>query len=91
VGLFLTDQQDNDALTSSDGVIMSEENFSVILRNLADDYFNDRIPFNEYRSKRKIILDKIDEEFNGIEQVDNVEEKSSIFMQTIKFFKGSDI
>lgn len=70
---------------------MSEENFSLMLRNLSDDYYNNRIAFEEYRSRRKIILDKIDEEYNGSEQIDDNTEELSILMQTIKFFKSSDI
>ena len=64
---------------------MSEENFSLMLRNLSDDYYNNRIAFEEYRSRRKIILDKIDEEYNGSEQIDDNTEELSILMQTIKF------
>lgn len=70
---------------------MSEESFSVMLRNLSNDYYYNHIPFSEYRLKRKIILDRIDEEFNGSEQIDDKEEELSILMQTIKFFKSSDI
>lgn len=73
---------------------MSQESYSVLLRNLSNDYFHGRINFDEYRVQRKIILDKIDEDFNGIESIsdaDKEEKEPSIFMQTVKFFKSSDL
>lgn len=73
---------------------MSQESYSVLLRNLSNDYFHGRINFDEYRIQRKIILDKIDEDFNGIESGvndDDQQDEASILMQTVKFFKGKDL
>lgn len=75
---------------------MSENSFSLMLRNLSNDYYHNHISFEDYRIQRKIILDKIDEEFNGtqpvmIKQADNCEQETSIFMQTISFMKNSDV
>jgi len=74
---------------------MSDISFSAQLRNLSKDYYQNHIDFEEYRAQRKVILDKIDEEFNGrkSEQVNDEKtvENSSIFMKTIAFFKNSDV
>lgn len=40
--------------------------FSRQLRELADNYSDQRITFADYRTKRKDILDKIDSNMNGI-------------------------
>jgi hypothetical protein len=78
---------------------MSDDSFSVKLRNLSKEYYQNHIGFEEYRAHRKIILDKIDEEFNGGQsnetQVDSLDDSpgtddSSIFMKTIAFFKNTD-
>lgn len=73
---------------------MDNDSYSLMLRRLSDDYYHGQIEFTEYRSRRKIILDKIDEEFNGIESMANADDQqndTSIFMQTVKFFKSSDL
>jgi hypothetical protein len=44
---------------------MNETSFSEMLRRLSNDYYENIIGFDEYRSKRKNILDKIDREING--------------------------
>lgn len=67
---------------------MSEKNFSQMLRELSNDYYYNSIPFDTYRSRRKLILDKIDEEFNGWDDNDNKDEELSKLMQTVKFFKN---
>lgn len=46
---------------------MSDENFSQILRDLSREYFNREISLEDYRSKRKQILDVLDREYNGAE------------------------
>jgi hypothetical protein len=76
------------------GGLMSNNNYSVILRNLSNRFYHSQLSFQDYRAQRKIILDKIDEEFNGqqpAEQVENKSEASSIFMRTIQFFKNTDM
>ena len=72
-----------------------DENYSLSLRNLSSDYYFGRIEFDEYRLKRKTILDKIDAEFNGRQYLEGEpvpqDDEKSILMQTIKFFKSKDV
>ena len=73
---------------------MSDTSYSAMLRRLSTVYFHNHISFEEYRIQRKIILDKIDEEFNGRKSPDLAAEESeqlSLSMNTIAFFKGSDV
>ncbi len=80
---------------------MSDISYSAKLRDLSKDYYQNHIRFDEYRSQRKIIIDKIDEEFNGSKSEaagEETEEKtavdteeSSVFMKTIAFFKNTDV
>ena len=52
------------------------------------------IGFEEYRNQRKIILNKIDEEFNGHNLTDvqkDHTEDSSILMKTIACFTNTDV
>ena len=83
-------------------MVMSDISYSAKLRDLSKDYYQNHIRLDEYRSQRKLIIDKIDEEFNGRKtetyQLDttatNTEQKdddSSVFMKTIAFFKNSDV
>ncbi len=77
--------------------------YSTKLRALSKDYYQNRLEITEYRSKRKIIIDKIDKEFNGQiteSKVTSLKLKSesgkrdvdgvSIIMKTIAFFKNTD-
>lgn len=73
---------------------MIETSYSLMLRNLANDYYQNKIKFDEYRSQRKLILDKIDLEFNGDRPKITVtvnQDQQSEFMQTIAFFQNSDV
>ena len=76
-------------------MIMGDISYSAKLRDLSKDYYQNHIRFDEYRSQRKILIDKIDEEFNGRKIEDNAEvpdsESSSVFMKTIAFFKNTDV
>ncbi len=75
--------------------------YSTKLRALSKDYYQNRLEISEYRSKRKIIIDKIDREFNGQvtekkitsiklkSEADDIDE-TSIIMKTIAFFKNKD-
>ena len=83
-------------------MVMSDISHSAKLRELSKDYYQNHIRLDEYRSRRKLIIDKIDEEFNGhkttgaaldsdMNESDNASEESSVFMKTIAFFKNSDI
>jgi len=77
---------------------MSDLSYSAKLRDLSKEYYQNHIRLDEYRSQRKVILDKIDEEFNGRKSDELDEEpeaensnQSSVFMKTIAFFKNSDV
>jgi hypothetical protein len=64
-----------------------------MLRRLSNDYYYEKVGFQDYRIQRKIILDKIDEEYNGMQGMDQPQtesDKTSILMQTISFFRNSD-
>jgi len=81
---------------------MSDISYSTKLRNLSKDYYQNHIKFDDYRSQRKVIIDKIDEEFNGYKIQDIVDTNlnnnepetsgdKSVFMKTIAFFKNNDV
>jgi hypothetical protein len=75
---------------------MSDFNYSVVLRDLANDYFSQRITREEYRDKRTQILDKIDAEYNGrkmssAESRSNAMVDDSFFMKTVAFFKNKNV
>ena len=73
---------------------MSESSYSLMLHNLSNDYYQNIIGFEEYRNQRKIILDKIDVEFNGVKSFADLPEQddeSSIFMQTIAFHNNAEV
>jgi len=59
---------------------MNISEFSTKLRELSEDYSSQRIFFDEYRAKRKTLLDEIDYSVNG--QNIGVSEESEIFNQT---------
>ncbi len=56
---------------------MSDLDVSDLLRNLSDDYSNNRVSFSEYRLQRRIILRKLDEEYNQFYFKDNNSEALS--------------
>jgi len=77
---------------------MSDISYSAKLRDLSKEYYQNHIRLDEYRSLRKLVLDKIDEEFNGKKpevmsvELDNKSvDDSSVFMKTIAFFKNNDV
>jgi len=83
-------------------MVMSDISYSAKLRELSKDYYQNHIRLDEYRSQRKLIIDKIDEEFNGRKNegnhldisdtsTDQSADDSSVFMKTIAFFKNSDV
>jgi len=58
---------------------MSDTSYSAMLRKLSKKYYQSHIGFDEYRFQRKIILDKIDEVFNGRKLIDlQVEESEQL-------------
>ena len=73
---------------------MIETSYSLMLRNLSNDYYQNKIGFEEYRSQRKIILDKIDVEFNAGQaklEVAVNRDRQEKFMQTIAFYQNRDV
>jgi ubiquinone/menaquinone biosynthesis C-methylase UbiE len=45
-----------------------EQNFSDEIKKLSYDYYNRNLSFEEYRSLRDQLIDKMDREFNGVSQ-----------------------
>jgi phage-related protein len=45
---------------------MAENSFSAMLRELVDDVYENLIGFDEYRQRRRALLNQIDEEYNGV-------------------------
>lgn len=78
---------------------MTDISYSAALRDLSEQHSNRTISLAEYRQRRRAILNKIDEEFNGNksmdgdmdEQFQEPQEDASIFMKTIAFFKNKKI
>jgi len=62
----------------------SDISLATALRMLAKDYYQNHIQMPEYRMQRKIILDKIDIEFNA-RKVAKVEQNDTSFMGTLAF------
>ncbi len=55
---------------------MTANSFSAMLRELVDDVQLDLISFEEYRLRRRILLNQIDEEYNGVPPQEHSENKS---------------
>jgi len=79
-------------------MVMSDISYSAKLRDLSKEYYQNHIRLDEYRSLRKVVIDKIDEEFNGRKAEEMSSEPdtksiddSSVFMKTIAFFKNNDV
>jgi hypothetical protein len=76
---------------------MSDFNYSVVLRDLTEEYYSQRISKEEYRARRTQLLDKIDAEYNGrksvISETDikTMETDESFFMKTVAFFKNKNV
>jgi hypothetical protein len=68
--------------------------YSTMLRSLSKKYYQNYIGFEEYRSQRKVILDKIDQQFNA-HKLDDLQadesEQLSLSMNIFTLFKGNDI
>lgn len=71
---------------------MSDLSYSAMLRDLSRDYYQNHIGYEDYRTQRKALLDKIDIEFNGFRQSESESagNDESILMKTIAFFKNND-
>lgn len=73
---------------------MTDRSYSLLLRNLSNDYYHSYIGFDEYRAQRKIILDKLDQELNGADadrQSASSDDGNPLLMQTIGFFRNTDL
>ena len=72
---------------------MSEPSLSEMLRSLSKEYYQCLIGLDEYRARRKVILDRIDEEYNG-RKLSGTEagdvKGPSRHMNTIAFYKSTD-
>lgn len=66
---------------------MNDFSYSILIRNLCDEYNEHNISLNEYLQQRKFLLNKIDQEFNG---VDIEEIENTPFMDTVTF-QANDI
>jgi len=82
----------------------NDNNYSIKLRALSKEYYQNRLEITEYRAKRKVILNKLDKELNGVGKEKHIPQSSeklnarkasfdetSIIMKTIAFFKNNHI
>jgi len=61
------------------------------IRDLSNDYYQQRMTKDEYRKLRKELLDKIDKEINSIEYVEHVDESDRGFVDRLmSYFKNPD-
>ena len=83
--------------------MVNDNNYSIKLRALSKEYYQNRLEIAEYRAKRKIILNKLDKELNGVgkdktipqsseklKTQKNAFDETSIIMKTIAFFKNKN-
>jgi hypothetical protein len=68
---------------------MNSESYSEMLRQLSKEYYQSHIGFAEYREQRKVILDAIDTEYNGVsgEPSVNDSDDASLLSKALGFFK----
>jgi len=67
---------------------VKEQSFSTALRNLAWEYYNHRLEFQDYRAQRRRMLDEIDREYNGADDQTNTgdpESSDPVSMGTVIF------
>ncbi|VAW56958.1 hypothetical protein MNBD_GAMMA07-2618 [hydrothermal vent metagenome] len=48
--------------------MIKDNSYSTKLRALSKDYSQKRLEISEYRSKRRVILNKIDKDLNGVKK-----------------------
>ena len=48
-----------------------ETKYSIAIKNLLQEHYKRNISMGEYRAQRKIILDQMDEEFNGLKSMES--------------------
>ena len=61
-----------------------------LLRSLVTDYYQNNITYSEYREKRGDLLSLIDQELNGVKEIDDVKKNdisSSLFNRALSFLK----
>lgn len=71
---------------------MSEQNYTKMLHALSREYYYNHIDFSVYREKRRIILDGIDADYNGV-QADaqcSIEHDASLLSKAVSIFKSND-
>ncbi|WP_139309939.1 hypothetical protein [Teredinibacter haidensis] len=63
----------NDSKQSvTNGSVMPDTSFSKIITELSNDYYNRSISLEEYRSRRRDILDEIDTKYNGFSPAEEI-------------------
>jgi len=61
------------------------------IRDLSNEYYQQRMTKDEYRRLRKELLDKIDKEINSIEYAEHVDESDRGFVDRLmSYFKNPD-
>lgn len=71
---------------------MCNESYTEMLRVLSKDYYQNHIGFSEYRERRKVVLDKVDAEYNGWHTNSEMtnETEASLLSKAIGLFKNID-
>lgn len=69
---------------------MSDSSYSEQIQGLSDDYYNSRINLDEYRARRKVLLDELDKEINGV-RIDESEDdgEDGLLGRVVGFIKNS--
>ena len=62
--------------------------YFAMLRSLVDDYENNSLSADDYRSKRKKILDRLDEQYNSVAVVHSQQDDASLLGKVGDFIKG---
>lgn len=55
---------------------MAETKYSARIKNLFHEYYKRNLSMGEYRAQRKIIIDQMDEEYNGAKSVHDTDPAS---------------
>jgi hypothetical protein len=77
---------------------MNKKNYSEMLRALTKEFYHSHISFEEYRERRKGILDAIDFEYNGAQEssrsssgdeqhISSHDAETSVFSTTLNLFR----
>lgn len=69
---------------------MSNSSYSEQIQGLSDDYYNCRLELDEYRARRKSLLDELDRELNGVMiQDEQLSAEDSLLGKVVGFIKHS--